>query len=926
VLSDHPMDQQPLQEAVAEPMAAPAEVPAAPVIEPDPPAPPAPEAPAPAPEPPAPEPAAEIPPADPTPDPEPVEETQPAAAPEVAPEPEPPAAPEPVTDEPPAPAAAPEPEPPVVAEVPEAEVPEVPAEAIQTAPDEPEPEGRPRRKRDRGDAGIDAGGRAQSARTGGLLTTASSRQERKALEEEAIYRRERTLDMYHAVESLCFYNAKEIASQMQVVDGALTVRVPHGPTVMRVIVADFLEQLPVHILGLRALSKEQREAWFPGDDTHWNLESANQLPGYIRRALTLLETLCEVAASGKHRRLYQRISSDAVNAVQDLAMLSALELASRKKIKRKIGFRGADDEETKRDAAEFLECARTAAQTLKAVCTLYEWRDQYVAAAAATYPPKSDRKPDGAPGSDSLFDAVVNAAFCAVRRATPVPSVGTLRSILDVAPARGMLAGAARLACVDGCAAVLARGGVDRLRPTLRLGLAAVRLAAAAPDDPAPAVALACARALHAGQTSFPELTPEQTEAAAVREGLLPVATHGCALLQTLLDLDLEEPTPFSFLDAAAADDGDDGCAALLAAAVGSVLRQTSEQVNAQTEAAAAGWRGEEGVGWVFAGDAEAEAARAEGGGMMAMMEAGGGEEEEAKALNPKADATDGTTDADGANGEGGEEPESPPEKLALPAPVGKGSGALILAAMRSAEALSVDSATQDATMEALAAPLARALALPEDVFKQWWCGGAAAKFVHGDDSDIAAAAAAAAADAGVQDGPAGVPALTQVTVNADPGCRIPYAVREELAKAGTLRVAERALLLHHLLGNLHIHDARTSDEFDRGKFLGLMVEELGGSRGHEEYAGDDGGRLGLAFRNLGALHAHVEKDLPAGTVAEHDVQIVRTLVDEWRCHLPGGGGAAAAASAAAASAAAAAAAAPKPKNDPDDAPISTLA
>jgi hypothetical protein len=574
-----------------------------------------------------------------------------------------------------------------------------------------------------------------------------------------------------------------------------------------------------------------------------------------------------------------------------------------------------------------LECARTAAQALKAVCTLYEWRDQYVAAAAATYPPKSDRKPDGAPGSDSLFDAVVNAAFCAVRRATPVPSVGTLRSIVDVAPARGMLAAAARLACVDGCAAVLARGGGDRLRPTLRLGLAAVRLAATAPDDPAPAAALACARALHAGQTAFPALTPEQTEAAAVREGLLPVATHGCALLQTLLDLDLEEPTPFSFLDAAAADDGDDGCAALLAAAVGSVLRSTSEQVNAQTEAAAAGWRGEEGVGWVFAGDAEAEAARAEGGGMMAMMEAGANGEEEAKALNPEANAaTDGTDAADGANGEGGEEPESPPEKLALPAPVGKGSGALILAAMRSAEALSVDSATQDATMEALAAPLARALALPEDVFQQWWCGGAAAKFVHGDDSDIAAAAAAAAADAGVQDGPAGTPVLTQVTVNADPGCRIPYAVREELAKAGTLRVAERALLLHHLLGNLHIHDARTSDEYDRGKFLGLMVEELGGSRGHEEYAGDDGGRLGLAFRNLGALHAHVEKDLPAGTVAEHDVQIVRTLVDEWRCHLPGGGGAAAAAAAAAASAAAAAAAAPKPKNDPDDAPISTLA
>ena len=191
--------------------------------------------------------------------------------------------------------------------------------------------------------------------------------------------------------------------------------------------------------------------------------------------------------------------------------------------------------------------------------------------------------------------------------------------------------------------------------------------------------------------------------------------------------------------------------------------------------------------------------------------------------------------------------------------------------------------------------------------------------------NDAVAAAAAAAADAGVQDGGvnAGVPVLTQVTVNADPGCRIPHPVREALAKTGAMRVAERALLLHHLLGNLHIHDARTSDEFDRGKFLGLMVEELGGSRGHEAYAGDDGGRLGTAFRNLGALHKHVGADLPAGTVAAHDVQIVQTLIDEWRCHLPGGGGAEAAAAAAAASAAAAA---PKPKNDPDDVPVATLA
>ena len=58
-------------------------------------------------------------------------------------------------------------------------------------------------------------------------------------------------------------------------------------------------------------------------------------PGYRRRALTLLETLCEVAASGKHRRLYQQITAEVVNSTQDLAHISALELASKKKIKRK---------------------------------------------------------------------------------------------------------------------------------------------------------------------------------------------------------------------------------------------------------------------------------------------------------------------------------------------------------------------------------------------------------------------------------------------------------------------------------------------------------------------------------------------------------------------------------------------------------------
>ena len=106
------------------------------------------------------------------------------------------------------------------------------------------------------------------------------------------------------------------------------------------------------------------------------------------------------------------------------------------------------------------------------------------------------------------------------------------------------------------------------------------------------------------------------------------------------------------------------------------------------------------------------------------------------------------------------------------------------------------------------------------------------------------------------------------------------------------------------------------------------MVEELGGSRGYEAFedAADDGGDLGRAFRNLAALHAHVQKNLPEGTVAAHDVAIVQTLVDEFRTHLPGGGGAEAAEAAAAASAAAAAAAAPKAKvPDADGVPIAAM-
>jgi hypothetical protein len=98
------------------------------------------------------------------------------------------------------------------------------------------------------------------------------------------------------------------------------------------------------------------------------------------------------------------------------------------------------------------------------------------------------------------------------------------------------------------------------------------------------------------------------------------------------------------------------------------------------------------------------------------------------------------------------------------------------------------------------------------------------------------------------------------------------------------------------------------------------VVEELGGSRGHERSGGgggsSSGGALELAFANLSALHDYVQTMLPAGTVAVHDVAIVQTLAAEFATHLPGGGGAEAAAAAAAASAAAAAAAAPKLKEE----------
>ena len=475
-----------------------------------------------------------------------------------------------------------------------------------------------------------------------------------------------------------------------------------------------------------------------------------------------------------------------------------------------------------------------------------------------------------------------------------------------------------------------------------------MRLAAAAPEDPSLAVATEAAEAAakrNGGGVQTAEVSEERRASAEARDALLPVATHGLGLLQTLLDLEQEEPTPFSFLDAAAEDDREDGCEPLLAAAVGAVLRACAESLDAQTEAASAGWMGEEGKGWVLVareadggGERDAEKAEEEEpaaapaaapGEFTGLMEDDGATEPEAKeAEAAKGAGPDAGPDAgpEAANGDSAKEaaeaaaaetPETPPP---LPPPVGRGSGALVLAAMRSAEALSVDSSTQTATMDALAAPLARVLALPEKAFAQWWCGGAASRYAHQDDYAAQTAAAAAAAETATQtrDGaPGGAEKMVVagVTYRADLGCRVPLDLRPELAKAGTLRVAERALLLHHLLGNLHIHDARAEEGAPRGKFLGLLLDAL---------AGDHLRRR--AAKNLAALHEHVKGDLPEGTVAGHDVVIVQTLLDEWAARLPGGGGEEAAEAAAAASAAAAAAAAPKAKTpDADDVPLAQM-
>ena len=196
-----------------------------------------------------------------------------------------------------------------------------------------------------------------------------------------------------------------------------------------------------------------------------------------------------------------------------------------------------------------------------------------------------------------------------------------MRSAADAGcAARALLAGAARLAGVEGAAGGVGAGGVDRLRPALRLGLAAVRLAAAARLRSRADARGGGGGGGARGDLPRPTFDADDEAKREARDALLPVATHGLGLLRCSWIWSRRNAAVFVSRPAAM-DLSRTRCQPLLAAAVGAVLRACVESLNAQTDAAKAGWLGEEGKGWVFGGDVAGEAngeaaaaAAAEGG------------------------------------------------------------------------------------------------------------------------------------------------------------------------------------------------------------------------------------------------------------------------------------------------------------------------
>ena len=645
-----------------------------------------------------------------------------------------------------------------------------------------------------------------------------------------------------------------------------------------------------------------------------------------------------------------------MNATQDLALVSALELASKKKIKRKIGA-VADSPEAVADAAHFLELAKTAAQTLKAVCTLYEWRDPYVAAAAAAWPPRKSRKPDGAPGSDTLLDAVVNGAFVALRRATPRPGVGIVKSVAEVAPARrSSPAPRAWRASAPRAAPGGGRGQAEA--GALRLGLAAVRLAAAAPADIAPALARAAAEAARAEAARLGAAaaaagggwrqrhrrrrrrarrrgTPPRTRAPSRRRSrpsrprrtsrearwrratLLPVAATRLGLLQTLLDLETELPggSSFSFLDAAAEDDLEDGCEPLLAAAVGAVLRACAEAMDAQTDAAGEGWLGQQGGGWVLekpgatgaelsesekaagraaapprrtaarrrAAAADLRDPRARGDGRVHGPDGG------RRRARRRGEGGEGGGRARGAvrRGGGGDEARAG-EVAAAPPPLGRGSGALCSPPC-AVRRRSPWTPRRVATTEALAAPRARPGA-PRARLCAMVVRRRRGGFAHQDDGDVTTAAAAAART------PRGAPAARRRRGRLR-GSRMPHPgarARGTRCEGHLADRGARAAAAPPARQPAHPRCARRGEGRNRprgGSSHCSWRRSEGAPGTPPRPAVVSGGRLGseARVREPGALPRTCARSRRAPW-PRHDVAIVQTLVDELKCRLPGGG------------------------------------
>ena len=228
--------------------------------------------------------------------------------------------------------------------------------------------------------------------------------------------------------------------------GGRTLRVPHGPTCTEK--ATCCAVSPAHDPGDARDIRGERARVVPAADTHRGFGVRGGTARVPTARAGPARDAVRSRRPGNTGVCAQKIDADAVNATQDLALVFALELASKKKIKRKIGA-VATRPEAVADAAHFLELAKTAAQTLKAVCTLYEWRDFYVAA----LPRRGRREIQKAGRRARLGHLARRRRERRVRSAAPRPRPG--RAWGSSSPSRrsrppGRSAGAARAGGAEG--------------------------------------------------------------------------------------------------------------------------------------------------------------------------------------------------------------------------------------------------------------------------------------------------------------------------------------------------------------------------------------------------------------------------------------------------------------------------------------------